>query len=74
MLASAYILVKLLVSALGLGCPLLGNLSSFTLPYYPVGTPLQGGAEIPTVDITAHSAEAPYVVLGVPKGKLWWEF
>ena len=44
------------------------------LPYYPAGVPHHWGLEIPIVDITVHSAEATYVVLGVPKGNLGWEF
>lgn len=67
---------NLLLSAQGLcsHCLLPGNLSSMTLPYYPAGVPHHWGAEIPTVDITVHSAEVTYVVLGVPKGDLGWEF
>lgn len=67
---------NLLVLALGplLCCPLLGNLSCFTLPFYTEGIPHHWGTEIPTVDITAHSTETTCVVLGVLKGNLWWEF
>lgn len=69
-LASPYILVTTFWSPLwAFALAVYGLEISLTSPlsYCPAGIPHHWDVEIPTVDISAHSAEAICVVLGVPK-------